>query len=78
MTSLPARRFGLKDRGLLREGYAADLVLFNADTVRDTANFIEPMKASAGIDAVWVNGVLSYWKQASTGERAGRFLARKS
>jgi N-acyl-D-amino-acid deacylase len=78
MTSLPARRFGLKDRGLLREGNAADLVLFNADTVRDTANFIEPMKASAGIDAVWVNGVLSYWKQASTGERAGRFLARKS
>ena len=78
MTSLPAKRFGLKDRGLLREGYAADLVLFNADTVSDTANFTEPMKAAAGIDAVWVNGILSYWKQASTGERAGRFLARKS
>jgi N-acyl-D-amino-acid deacylase len=78
MTSLPAQRFGLKDRGIVREGYAADLVLFNADTVRDEANFTEPMKASAGIDAVWVNGVLSYRKQASTGERAGRFLARES
>jgi len=78
MTSLPARRFGLKDRGIVREGYAADLVLFNADTVRDTANFTAPIKAAAGIDAVWVNGILSYWKQASTGERAGRFLARKS
>jgi N-acyl-D-amino-acid deacylase len=78
MTSLSAQRFGLKDRGIVREGYAADLVLFNADTVRDEANFTEPMKASAGIDAVWVNGVLSYRKQASTGERAGCFLARKS
>jgi N-acyl-D-amino-acid deacylase len=76
MTSLPAKRFGLKDRGIVREGYAADLVLFNADTVRDEANFTDPMKTSAGIDAVWVNGVLSYWKQASTGERAGRFLPR--
>jgi N-acyl-D-amino-acid deacylase len=76
MTSLPAKRFGMKDRGIVREGYAADLVLFNADTVRDEANFTDPMKTSAGIDAVWVNGVLSYWKQASTGERAGRFLPR--
>jgi N-acyl-D-amino-acid deacylase len=78
MTSLPAKRFGLKDRGLVREGFAADLVLFDADTVRDDASFTEPVKAAVGIDAVWVNGALSYWKQASTGERAGRFLARKS
>jgi len=78
MTSLPAQRFGLKDRGLLRDGYAADLVLFDADTVRDGASFTEPVEAAAGIDAVWVNGVLSYWKQRSNGERAGRFLARQA
>jgi N-acyl-D-amino-acid deacylase len=76
MTSLPAQRFGLEDRGLLREGFAADLVLFDADTVRDDASFTEPVKASAGINGVWVNGILSYWKQASTGDRSGRFLAR--
>jgi len=78
MTSLPAQRFGLKDRGLLRDSYAADLVLFDADTVRDGASFTGPMKAAVGIDAVWVNGVLSYWKQQSTGERGGRFLARQA
>jgi N-acyl-D-amino-acid deacylase len=76
MTSLPAQRFGLTDRGWLREGYCADLVLFTADTVRDTASFVDPIRASAGIEAVWVNGVLSYQDCASTGERAGRFLPR--
>ena len=76
MTSLPAQRFGLSDRGWVREGYAADLVLFNAETVRDTASFADPINAAVGIDAVWVNGELSYWKQASTGQRAGRFLTR--
>lgn len=76
MTSLPAERFGLKDRGILREGYAADLVLFDAGTARDAATFSEPVKAANGIEAVWVNGILSYSNQASTGERAGRFLPR--
>jgi N-acyl-D-amino-acid deacylase len=76
MTSLPAKRFGLNGRGLVREGYAADLVLFDADKVADAASFTEPVNAAKGIEAVWVNGVLSYYKQASTGARAGRFLPR--
>jgi N-acyl-D-aspartate/D-glutamate deacylase len=76
MTSLPAQRFGLKNRGVVREGCAADLVLFSAENVQDTASFTQPVKAAVGIDAVWVNGVLSYWKQASTGERGGCFLPR--
>jgi N-acyl-D-amino-acid deacylase len=76
MTSLPAQRFGLKGRGVLREGFAADLVLFDAESVQDTASFTSPMQAAAGINAVWVNGVLAYWKQQSTGERAGEFLSR--
>ena len=78
MTSLPAQRFGLTDRGWVREGYAADLVLFNPETVCDTASFADPVNAAVGIDGVWVNGELAYWNQASTGQRAGRFLRRKN
>jgi N-acyl-D-amino-acid deacylase len=73
---LSARRFGLSERGEVREGYHADLVLFDPDQVRDTATFAEPRQAADGIDAVWVNGVLSYREGAVTGDRAGRFLAR--
>ena len=76
MTSLPAQRFGLKNRGVLREGFAADLVLLNTKEVRDAASFTDPIQPAIGIDGVWVNGILSYWKQKATGERAGRFLAR--
>jgi N-acyl-D-aspartate/D-glutamate deacylase len=74
MTGMPAARFGLGDRGLIKEGYCADLVLFNPETVRDTATFISPISAAEGIAAVWVNGVLSYREGASTGQRGGRFL----
>jgi N-acyl-D-aspartate/D-glutamate deacylase len=77
MTSLPAQRFGLTDRGWVREGYAADLVLFDAERVRDAATFSDPVRAAVGIEAVWVNGILSYRDQAPTGLRAGRFLPRK-
>jgi N-acyl-D-amino-acid deacylase len=78
MTSLPAQRFGLTDRGRVREAYCADLVLFDAETVRDSATFVDPIRAAVGIEAVWVNGVLSYRDQAPTGERSGRFLPRNS
>jgi len=78
MTGLPAQRFGLTDRGFVREGYSADLVLLNAGTVRDVATFGDPSRVAEGIDAVWVNGVLSYRNRTPTGQRAGRFLPRKS
>ncbi|TFI23147.1 amidohydrolase family protein, partial [Herbaspirillum sp. 3C11] len=79
MTGLSAQRFGLHERGLVKEGYWADLVLFDADTIRDAATFTDPMQPAHGIDAVWVNGVLSYRGEdkKATGERAGRFLARQ-
>jgi len=77
MTSLTAQRFGLANRGWIREGYAADLVLFDAETVQDTASFEDPVKPAVGIDAAWVNGELSYWKHRPTGQRAGRFLRRQ-
>lgn len=76
MTGLSARRFGLAERGEIREGYHADLVLFDAEKVADTATFSEPRQTAAGIDAVWVNGVLSYFDGATTGQRAGHFVTR--
>jgi N-acyl-D-aspartate/D-glutamate deacylase len=78
MTGAPARNFGLLNRGLIRGGYAADLVLFNPETVRDCATFTMPELAAEGIEQVWVNGVLSYRNGKATGERGGRFLPRQS
>ena len=76
MTSLSARRFGLSERGEVRTGYHADLVLFDPQRVRDTATFDHPQQCAQGIDAVWVAGVLSYCDGRPTGARAGRFVAR--
>lgn len=77
MTGLSAVRFGLKDRGEIREGHWADLVLFNPQTIRDVADFNEPQRAAEGIDGVWVNGVLSYRDGQANGRREGSFLARE-
>ena len=56
MTSFPAQRLGIKDRGLLREGAWADLVVFNPDTVIDKATFEKPFALPEGIPYVIVNG----------------------
>ena len=77
MTGLPAARFGLHDRGLIRENYHADLVLFDPATVRDVASFTDPARAAEGIAKVWVNGILSYDGGQSSGHRGGRFLPRQ-
>jgi N-acyl-D-amino-acid deacylase len=76
MTTLPARRLGLAQRGAIAEGNWADLVLFNPDTVEDCATFADPIHPARGIECVWVNGILSYTAQGLTGNRAGRFLSR--
>jgi N-acyl-D-amino-acid deacylase len=76
MTGMPAARFGLAGRGLIREGYFADLVLFDPERIIDTATFADPAQPAEGIAAVWVNGVLSCEHRRATGKRAGRFLAR--
>jgi N-acyl-D-amino-acid deacylase len=76
MTSLTAQRFGLADRGLVREGAFADLVVFDAETIIDRATFERPKQPAAGIDLVLVNGVPVWRDGASTGNRPGRALRR--
>ena len=64
-------------RGSLQVGHFADVVVFDPQAVRDLATFENPMQCSAGIEQVWVNGVLSYTGQGrATGVRAGRFVRR--
>jgi len=77
MTSLPAETFRLQSRGRIQEGYLADLVLFDATRILDTATFTVPVSPSVGIEAVWVNGVLSYREGSYTGRRGGQFLSRE-
>ncbi len=76
MTGMPAQRFGLAGRGLIREGYFADLVLFDPDLIIDTATYADPVQPATGIACVWVNGALTYTREGATGARAGRFLPR--
>jgi N-acyl-D-amino-acid deacylase len=77
MTSLPARMIGFRDRGLLREGFVADLVLFDPARVQDKATFLQPHQFSEGFDLVLVNGVTAAERGKPTGARAGRVLRRQ-
>jgi dihydroorotase/N-acyl-D-amino-acid deacylase len=74
MTSLPAQRLGLKDRGLLREGYWADVVVFDPDRISDMATFASPKQYPAGINYVVVNGRVVIDGGNHTGERPGMVL----
>ncbi|MFI4986201.1 MAG: amidohydrolase family protein [Alphaproteobacteria bacterium] len=74
MTSLPAAKFGLTGRGILRPGAAADLVLFDPATIADRATFEQPKKPAAGIELVMVNGRAVWREGRSTGARPGRAL----
>ncbi|WP_158780435.1 amidohydrolase family protein [Pantoea sp. BAV 3049] len=78
MTGLSAARFNLSQRGLVKVGYYADLVMFDPQTIRDVATFTAPQQPAAGIDAVMVNGVMSYSGERKITGRAGRFLRRQS
>jgi len=76
MTGLPAARFGLADRGVIAPGAAADLVVFDAERIHDTATFAQPKQPAAGIDAVYVNGVAVWRDGQPTGARPGVVLKR--
>ncbi|UCD44120.1 MAG: amidohydrolase family protein [Candidatus Bathyarchaeota archaeon] len=74
MTSLPAQRFGLHDRGLLRPGMCADITIFNPDTITDTATYEDPVQYPKGVEYVIVNGKITVESGEHTGIRAGRVL----
>lgn len=75
MSGLPAATLGLRQRGLLREGYFADVVVFDPDAVTDCATFADPHQLSAGVSEVLVNGKITIAGGAFTGELPGRALA---
>lgn len=77
MTGMPAAKFGMHQRGLIAQGYAADLVVFDPQTVRDCASFTDPKRPAAGIERVYVNGIISWRNGAATGARAGQVIRRK-
>jgi N-acyl-D-amino-acid deacylase len=76
MSGLSARRFKLEDRGEIRPGAYADIVVFDAATVRDAATFEKPKTLSLGIECVLVNGSIAYRFGDTVQERSGRFLRR--
>jgi N-acyl-D-amino-acid deacylase len=78
MSGLTAQNFGIERRGTIALGNHADITIFDAATIRDTATYDEPCVPSAGIDAVIVNGALTWWQGAHQGTKAGHVVTRVS
>lgn len=76
ISGLPAWRIGLDRRGLIREGWFADLTIFNPDTICDNPSYENPKQPCRGIARVYVNGVLTAENGRHTGARSGRILRR--
>jgi N-acyl-D-aspartate/D-glutamate deacylase len=76
MTGMPAAKFGLVGRGVVRPGAWADLVLFDPAAINDVATYDAPRQHPSGIPWVWVNGTAVVREGSHTGERAGRALRR--
>jgi dihydroorotase/N-acyl-D-amino-acid deacylase len=74
MSSYPAQRIGLMDRGVLRERMKADIVIFDAATVRDAATFEQPHQYAQGVSAVVINGQVAFENGTITTARPGRIL----
>lgn len=78
MSSLPAQKFQLKDRGMLREGYAADIVVFDEQKVQDLSTYDKPHQYTTGFQYVLVNGKLTVENSKHNGTRAGTVLRLKN
>jgi N-acyl-D-amino-acid deacylase len=76
MTGMPAAKFRLADRGAIRAGAFADLVVFDSAAIRDTATYDDPRRFPEGIRAVYVNGMAVAQEGRHTGARPGRALRR--
>jgi N-acyl-D-amino-acid deacylase len=77
MSGFPATRFRIPDRGFIREGFAADLVLFDAHTIADGATWEHPLESPTGIDLVMVGGVAVVRQNIPTGAMPGKVLRRQ-
>ena len=77
MTSLPASKLGIAQRGMLREGYFADVAVFDPQTIQDHATFEKPMQYATGVSEVWVNGVEVIRDGEHTGAKPGRVVRRE-
>jgi len=78
MTGLTAKTFGLKDRGVIREGAYADLCVFDAATVDEAATFARPVQPAKGIEAVIVNGTIVWREGKANRGRPGQVLRRSA
>jgi N-acyl-D-aspartate/D-glutamate deacylase len=78
MTSLPAEILGMQDRGVLKEGLVADVVVFDPATLKDTATFDNPHQYAEGIRHVFVNGTPALTEGRLTGALAGKALRSAS
>ena len=76
MTSLPAEKFKIKDRGMLAKGYYADVAVLDLDRICDQATYHDPHQYADGIEYLMVNGKLSIEKGKATGKRGGRPIKR--
>ena len=76
MTGLPAKRLGLTDRGVLKEGCWADLCIFDPEKIADDPTYLDPCKPCSGISRVYVNGVLTAENGVHTGARAGMVIRK--
>lgn len=74
ITGLPAQRYHLEGKGIIREGYDADLVLMDYDALTDRATYADPTALAEGIDYVMVNGRIVYRDGRLTGETPGKVL----
>ena len=76
MTSVPARRFGLRGRGVIEKGAFADIAVWKEDEFRSSATYDAPHQFASGVKCVMVNGTVPYLDGRFTGNRGGRFLER--
>lgn len=76
MTSVPAKRFGIRGRGTIEKGASADIAIWKEDAFKATATYLEPHQFASGVKCVMVNGTIPYRDGSFTGNRGGRFLER--
>ena len=74
ITGMPADRYGLKGKGYIREGYDADLVLFDYETIQDHADFMDPFKLNEGIQQLYIGGELVLENNEPTGVWKGKYI----